>query len=62
MEDLIKMMAAQVLSRLDDLEKKDFDYLLNLSDPQLRSEASDLYQSICKLREDYGLALRQLKS
>ncbi|MGI6420772.1 MAG: hypothetical protein ACOX0N_00925 [Syntrophomonadaceae bacterium] len=53
MEDLIKMMAAQVLSRLDDLEKEsDFDYLLNLSDPQLRSEASDLYQSICKLRED----------
>jgi hypothetical protein len=52
-EDLIKMMAAQVLSRLDDLEKEsDFDYLLNLSDPQLRSEASDLYQSICKLRED----------
>jgi hypothetical protein len=47
------MMAAQVLSRLDDLEKEsDFDYLLNLSDPQLRSEASDLYQSICKLRED----------
>ena len=53
MEDLIKMMAAQVLSRLDDLEKEsDFDYLLNLSDPQLRSEASDLFQSICKLRED----------
>lgn len=53
MEDLIKMMAARVVSSLDDLEKEsNFDYLLNLSDPDLRSEATELYQSICKLRED----------
>ncbi len=53
MEELIKMMAARVVSRLDNLEQEtDFDNLLQLSDPELRSEARELYQSICKLKEE----------
>lgn len=52
MEDLIRQLAARVIERLDNLEaESDFDYLLNLSDPELRHEASELYEGICKLRE-----------
>ena len=53
MEELIKMMAARVVSRLDNLEaESDFNYLLNLSDPELRNEAMEVYHSICKLKAD----------
>ncbi len=52
MEDLIRQLAARVVSRLDNLEAEtDFEYLLNLSDPDLRSEAVELYDGICRLRE-----------
>ncbi len=52
MEDIIRQLAARVIGRLDDLEaESNFDYLLNLSDPDLRSEAVELYEGICKLRE-----------
>ena len=52
-EELIKMMAARVVSRLESLEQEtDFDYLVQLSDPKLRNEAIELYHSICQLKED----------
>ncbi len=52
MEDLIRQLAARVISRLDDLEaESNFDHLLNLSDPDLRSEAVELYEGIYKLRK-----------
>ncbi|KUG03662.1 hypothetical protein ASZ90_018907 [hydrocarbon metagenome] len=52
MEDLIRQLATRVVSRLNNLEAEvDFEYLLNLPDPDLRSEAVDLYEGICKLKE-----------
>jgi len=51
-EDLIRQLATRVVSRLNNLEAEvDFEYLLNLPDPDLRSEAVDLYEGICKLKE-----------
>ncbi len=52
MEDLIRQLAARVIGRLDNLEaESNFDHLLNLTDPELRIEATELYEGICKLRE-----------
>jgi len=51
-DELIKKMAESIISRLDELEAEtNFDYLLHVSDMELRGEAIELYEGINKLRE-----------
>ncbi|MDD2372406.1 MAG: hypothetical protein WC109_08490 [Syntrophomonadaceae bacterium] len=51
MEDLVKYLADDLITRLEELEKEaDFEFLMSLSDDDISNEAHLLYQGIIKLK------------
>lgn len=51
LDDLIRQLADNLLIKLDELEKEtNFDYLLNVSEPDLKDEALLLHQEIRNLK------------
>lgn len=50
-EDLIKYLASDLLTQLDELEKQtDFEFLTSVGDEDIRSEAQLLYEEINRLK------------
>lgn len=51
LEDLVKYLADDLITRLEELEKEaDFEFLMSLSDDDISNEAHLLYQGIIKLK------------
>ncbi|MDD2585638.1 MAG: hypothetical protein PHT79_01150 [Syntrophomonadaceae bacterium] len=52
LEDLIKHLVSDFVVKLNDIETKtNFDYLFNMSDPEIREEALVLFQEIEGLKK-----------
>lgn len=51
MEDLVKYLADDLITRLEELEKEaNLEFLMSLSDDDISDEAQLLYQEIIKLK------------
>ncbi len=51
MEDLVKYLADDLITRLEELEKEaNLEFLMSLSDDDISNEAQLLYQEIIKLK------------